>query len=67
MFVLIADQKPGALLGNVYFEFAMEEYLAAQKYSPNVPVMQIGPETNGLGRQWLVDRLREQSAKATGT
>lgn len=66
MFISVHSIGLYALFGHVLFEFqTFEEYVQATESSPKVPVLGVGDEVPMGGRQWLVDRLNEQSVRAT--
>ena len=66
MFLSVHSLGVYALIGHVLFEFQnFEEYVQATESSPDIPVMGIGDKVPLGGRQWLVDRLNEQSVRAT--
>jgi hypothetical protein len=66
MFLSVHSIGLYALIGHVLFEFQeFDEYVQATESSPKVPIMGIGDAVPMGGRQWLVDRLNEQSVRAT--
>ena len=66
MFLSVHSIGVYCLIGHVLFEFQnFEEYVQATESSPDIPVLGIGDKVPLGGRQWLVDRLNEQSVRAT--
>ena len=66
MFISIHSIGLFALFGQVLFEFqTFDEFVQASEGSPGVPTLGIGDEVPMGGRQWLKDRLNEQSVRAT--
>jgi hypothetical protein len=66
MFIVINGVGLYALFGHVLFEFQeFDEYTQAVESSPKVPILGVGDAVPLGGRQWLADRLNEQSVRAT--
>lgn len=65
MHIVIAGKGLYALFGQVLYQFqTLQEYAQAREKSEKVPLSVVGDEVPDAGRQWLVDRLQEASAKA---